>query len=152
MTIIQIIRIQTITNLTNYLDSAHSIMWSIMEANIGIIITCIPPLAPLVKYFSEKSRSGTGSGSKQPEPPYALRTWGTGSRALRGGHEEDIIGVTHGGSMERMLTTDAGVTHMDAAVVAKHHKIREGDTQMSDDRIEEERFEGSQKPVTPVGV
>jgi hypothetical protein len=77
VTIIQIIRIQTIKNLSNYLDSAGPIIWSIVETALGIIIACIPTIAPLIKYFSEKTRSGTGASgnSRQPGSRYALQSW-----------------------------------------------------------------------------
>lgn len=41
ITIIQVIRIQTVKNLANYLDSASLIMWSTVENNMGIIGTFI---------------------------------------------------------------------------------------------------------------
>ncbi len=37
ITIIQAIRIQTVKNLANYLDSASLIKWSAVENNLGII-------------------------------------------------------------------------------------------------------------------
>ncbi|KAI3530523.1 integral membrane protein [Colletotrichum filicis] len=84
VTIIQAIRIQTIKNLVNYLDSAKSIQWSVVETCIGIIISCVPTLAPMVKYFAERSRNagsttgGGGGGASRPKSSkYALQTWGT---------------------------------------------------------------------------
>src|SRR6478752_4423201 len=76
VTAIQIIRIQTITNLANYLDSAKSITWSIVECSIGIIIACVPTLAPLVRYFAEKSPIGTGGSSQsRGNSNIALGSW-----------------------------------------------------------------------------
>lgn len=82
VTIVQIIRIQTITNLSNYLDSADAIKWSIVETTVGIIIACVPTLAPLVKYFSEKTRSGGPGDDSNNTParaggegPYVLHSW-----------------------------------------------------------------------------
>ncbi|PTB62336.1 hypothetical protein BBK36DRAFT_1144774 [Trichoderma citrinoviride] len=97
VTIVQIIRIQTISNLANYLDSASAIKWSIVETAVGIVIACVPTLAPLITYFSEKTRNsggddntstggGIGSGRKSVgrnstrlggggEGPYALQSW-----------------------------------------------------------------------------
>ncbi|KAK5995367.1 hypothetical protein PT974_03771 [Cladobotryum mycophilum] len=64
VTIVQIIRIQTIESLSDYLDSAESIKWSIVETAVGIIIACVPTLAPLVKSFAERTRNTSGgSGS-----------------------------------------------------------------------------------------
>ncbi|KAJ0312300.1 hypothetical protein COL516b_001375 [Colletotrichum fioriniae] len=82
VTIIQAIRIQTIKNLVNYLDSAKSIQWSVVETCIGIIISCVPTLAPMVKYFAERSRNagstaGGGGASRPKSSKYALQTWGT---------------------------------------------------------------------------
>ncbi|KAK1586111.1 uncharacterized protein LY79DRAFT_556902 [Colletotrichum navitas] len=83
VTVIQAIRIQTITSLSNYLDSARSIQWSVIETCVGIVIACVPPLAPMVKYFAAKSRSASGGSSgvfrppKTPSSRYVLQTWGT---------------------------------------------------------------------------
>ncbi|EFQ31335.1 integral membrane protein [Colletotrichum graminicola] len=84
VTVIQAIRIQTIQNLSNYLDSAPAIQWSIIETCVGIVIACVPPLAPMVKYFAAKSRSASGGSSGVSRPPktttpsrYVLQTWGT---------------------------------------------------------------------------
>ncbi|KAJ4391271.1 hypothetical protein N0V93_004888 [Gnomoniopsis smithogilvyi] len=54
ITIIQIIRIQTVRRLTNLTDSAPLITWSSVEANLGIIVASIPCLSPLIKYFRER--------------------------------------------------------------------------------------------------
>ncbi|KAL7619938.1 hypothetical protein AAE478_010485 [Parahypoxylon ruwenzoriense] len=142
VTVIQIIRIQTITKLANYLDSAHSITWSIVESNIGIVITCIPTLAPLVKYFSEKTRSGTGSSSKQPSSryAYALRTWGSGTRALGSNrnHDTDISGVRRGESTERILDPQGILKRTD--VVVTRQESRRENTSESGETIEDERL------------
>ncbi|KAK8138628.1 hypothetical protein PG984_002008, partial [Apiospora sp. TS-2023a] len=77
ITIIQMFRIQTIKSLANYLDSAKLIMWSTIENNLGIIVTCIPTLAPLMKYFSERTRRGTTGGitGYGRNSAHALNTW-----------------------------------------------------------------------------
>lgn len=59
VTIIQIIRIDTIKNLSNYLNSSISILWSIVETDTGIIIASIPTLPPAVKAVSAKLRGAT---------------------------------------------------------------------------------------------
>ncbi|KAL6870387.1 hypothetical protein J3F83DRAFT_677151 [Trichoderma novae-zelandiae] len=103
VTIVQIIRIQTIRNLANYLDSASAIKWSIVETAVGIVIACVPALAPLITYFSEKTRNsggddstgGVGKGRSVGdgtrlggggEGPYALQSW----RAARGGRRPGV--------------------------------------------------------------
>ncbi|KAK0651726.1 hypothetical protein B0T16DRAFT_85461 [Cercophora newfieldiana] len=81
ITIIQIIRIQTVNRLVNYTDSAPLILWSTVENNLGIIVACIPTLAPLVKYFSERSHgtySGDKSKSNEVGTRYAMQTWKSG--------------------------------------------------------------------------
>ncbi|GKT51162.1 satratoxin biosynthesis SC1 cluster protein 4 [Colletotrichum spaethianum] len=96
ITVIQIIRIQTVHALANYLDSAPLIMWSAIENNLGIIVCCIPTLAPLVQYFNEKSRSGSrsnkyggGSGygrsgqSGNVGSRYALQSWRPGMNGMQ---------------------------------------------------------------------
>ncbi|KAK8114655.1 hypothetical protein PG999_006724 [Apiospora kogelbergensis] len=80
ITIIQMFRIQTIKSLANYLDSAKLIMWSTIENNLGVIVTCVPTLAPLLKYFSEKTRRGTTEGNTRygRNSTYALNAWKEG--------------------------------------------------------------------------
>lgn len=130
VTIIQIIRIQTIRNLSNYLDSAKPIQWSIVENNVGIIITCVPTLAPLVKYFSERNSrnaSGQGSaGSKKPDSrPYHMHSWrggvNDGMRPLgsSGGDKVPVATAAKasGGSTEDILRQiDAARTSLDGSV------------------------------------
>ncbi|KAK1995410.1 hypothetical protein LX36DRAFT_713170 [Colletotrichum falcatum] len=96
ITVIQIIRIQTVHALENYLDSAPLIMWSTIENNLGIIVCCVPTLAPLVKYFNEKSRSGSRSNkyvgpsgygrsgqSGNVGSRYALQSWRAGKNGMQ---------------------------------------------------------------------
>ncbi|KAK4148258.1 uncharacterized protein C8A04DRAFT_24059 [Dichotomopilus funicola] len=60
ITVIQIIRIQTVKQLVNYVDSAPLILWSSVENNLGIIVANVPTLAPLVKYYNVRSSRGGG--------------------------------------------------------------------------------------------
>ncbi|KAK1964487.1 hypothetical protein LY78DRAFT_659311 [Colletotrichum sublineola] len=96
ITVIQIIRIQTVHALENYLDSAPLIMWSTIENNLGIIVSSVPTLAPLVKYFNEKSRSGSRSNkyggpsgygrsrqSGNVGSKYALQSWRPGMNGMQ---------------------------------------------------------------------
>ncbi|KAK8089087.1 hypothetical protein PG997_004048 [Apiospora hydei] len=114
ITIIQMFRIQTIKSLANYLDSAKLIMWSTIENNLGIVVTCIPTLAPLMKYFSEKTRRGTTGGNTRygRNSAYALNTWKDGGigggddlqcLSSRADREIDITGSKAAESQENIL-------------------------------------------------
>ncbi|KAH7134113.1 hypothetical protein EDB81DRAFT_597376, partial [Dactylonectria macrodidyma] len=109
ITIIQILRIQTVRNLSNYLDSASLIRWSTIENNLGIIVACIPTLAPLFKYFAERTQRGTKSGSQENAgSKYALQSWRSakqGMYPLGSGvdRETHIQGPLDGGSEEFIL-------------------------------------------------
>jgi hypothetical protein len=71
ITIIQVIRIQTV----NYLDLPSLIMWSTVENNLGIIVASIPTLAPLFKYYAEKSqKSSPANSANQSRSLYALKS------------------------------------------------------------------------------
>lgn len=74
ITIIQIIRILTIKSLSDYLDSAELIMWSMVENNLGIIVGSIPALAPLFRSILDKTlhSSSRGRGGTNGTP-YSLR-------------------------------------------------------------------------------
>ncbi|KAF5005357.1 hypothetical protein FDECE_8169 [Fusarium decemcellulare] len=75
ISIIQIVRIQTIKSLTVLTDSGALIMWSTVENNLGIIVASIPTLAPLVRYFNEQSRIGSKSrGKSNGESGYVLQS------------------------------------------------------------------------------
>ncbi|KAF7560210.1 hypothetical protein G7046_g3926 [Stylonectria norvegica] len=102
VTIIQIIRIQTIKNLSNYLDSTKPILWSIIETDIGIIIASVPTLAPLVKYFAERSRNGTASGSHKMDSRYALQTW----KSSKGGMHPLSSGIDRSTSISAAPKSD----------------------------------------------
>ncbi|OLN97806.1 hypothetical protein CCHL11_02487 [Colletotrichum chlorophyti] len=136
ITVIQIIRIQTVHALANYLDSAPLIMWSAIENNLGIIVCCVPTLAPLVKYFNEKSRSGSRSNkygaasgygktgqSGNVGSRYALQSWRPGM----GGMQPLGSGIDHeteigGGQTSRVgKGSDDGSAdfHLDAPVIVK---------------------------------
>jgi hypothetical protein len=58
VTIIQIIRIQTIKSLKNYIDSSLLIMWSMVENNLGVIIVSVPTLSALLRTWRDKNSSG----------------------------------------------------------------------------------------------
>ncbi|KAF0327441.1 hypothetical protein K4K61_011908 [Colletotrichum sp. SAR11_59] len=139
ITVIQIIRIQTVHSLANYLDSAPLIMWSTVENNLGIIVTCVPTLAPLVKYFNEKSRSGSRSnkyggasgygrsaatGNGNVGSRYALQSWRpgmSGMQPLSSGIDRNETEVGIEGGSRRGKSSDDGSTdyHLDAPVIVK---------------------------------
>ncbi|CAM1501367.1 Fc.00g105290.m01.CDS01 [Cosmosporella sp. VM-42] len=124
VTIIQIIRIRTIQSLTNYLDSSKPILWSIIETNIGIIIACVPTLAPLVKYFAEKTRNGTSTGSNKLDSRYALQTWKSGMRPLGSGidHEAEIgTGPKIDDDSTENILMPVGITKRTDVVVTRQH-------------------------------
>ncbi|KAL6353895.1 hypothetical protein LRP88_12890 [Fusarium phalaenopsidis] len=123
VTIVQVIRIQTIQNLKNYLDSSKAILWSIIETNTGIIIASIPTLAPLVKYFAEKSKAATSSASYNLNSQYALQSWKSkksGMRPLGSGvdHEAHVSTETHlDDSTENILIMSPGIRKQTSIIV-----------------------------------
>ncbi|PTB44579.1 uncharacterized protein TrAFT101_003129 [Trichoderma asperellum] len=136
VTIVQIIRIQTIASLVNYLDSAEAIKWSIVETNVGIIIACVPTLAPLVTYFAEKTRSG-GSSNTPVRPGgdggFALQSWRVtknGMRPLGSGVDrenegekstENILQGPVASVSEASEASDGARSHEQAASSARRH-------------------------------
>ncbi|KAF2724762.1 hypothetical protein K431DRAFT_217188 [Polychaeton citri CBS 116435] len=72
VTVIQIIRIQTIAALINYTDSERLILWSIVEINLGVFIACVPAFAPLVKVARRKLMAQSSqSNGREPRS----RSW-----------------------------------------------------------------------------
>lgn len=96
ITVIQIIRIQTVRRLTNITDSAPLITWSSVEANLGIIVASIPCLSPLIKYFRERvttasrSRRKSGTAGYRIGSHYALHTWEANQNGTRKSRREDL--------------------------------------------------------------
>ncbi|KAJ4315869.1 hypothetical protein N0V84_008138 [Fusarium piperis] len=123
VTIVQVIRIQTIQNLKNYLDSSKAILWSIIETNTGIIIASIPTLSPLVKYFAEKSRAASSSASYNLNSQYALQSWKSkksGMRPLGSGidHEAHVSTEAHlDDSTENILIMSPGIRKQTSIIV-----------------------------------
>ncbi|KAI1662556.1 hypothetical protein F4813DRAFT_2219 [Daldinia decipiens] len=60
---IQIIRIQFLKTLSNPLNSGPVVLWSIIEANLGVIIACIPVLSPLFKQSRNNYNKGTSEST-----------------------------------------------------------------------------------------
>ena len=60
VTIIQVIRIQTIAALATYTDSQPVIEWSIVEINLGVITACIPTFRPFLRNLGRKIASSNG--------------------------------------------------------------------------------------------
>ncbi|KXJ87148.1 hypothetical protein Micbo1qcDRAFT_218430 [Microdochium bolleyi] len=137
ITIIQIIRIQTVHTLSNYLDSSALIMWSTVENNLGIMVACVPTLAPLFKSFAEKtSRTGyykntsgnNGGRSGGKGSKYGMHSWrdaedrpsgvhGRNGNGL-GGTSSNITGGGNGvypmGSMKRQSSVTGGMSPEDS--------------------------------------
>ncbi|KAK0674164.1 hypothetical protein QBC41DRAFT_72261 [Cercophora samala] len=135
ITVIQIIRIQTVKQLANYLDSAPLILWSAVENNLGIIVANVPTLAPLVKYYNEKSTGGgsgmrskkTGYASQDVGSRYAMRTWKSGrSKALELGSVHDATDgsfeghVVKGNTSTEMILDHEGITKKVEVVITRN--------------------------------
>ncbi|KAK0735443.1 hypothetical protein B0T21DRAFT_348933 [Apiosordaria backusii] len=137
ITVIQIIRIQTVKQLVNYVDSAPLILWSAVENNLGIIVANVPTLAPLVKYYNEKSTGGSGMRSKKTGyasqdigSRYAMRTWKSHrSKALELGSVHDATDgtgsfeghvVKGNNSTEMILDHELGITKKVEVVITRN--------------------------------
>ncbi|EWZ47232.1 hypothetical protein FOCG_16544 [Fusarium oxysporum f. sp. radicis-lycopersici 26381] len=121
ISIIQIVRIQTIKSLSNLLDSASLIKWSMVENNLGIIVACVPTLAPLVRYFSEQSRVGSRSRSKsQNNSGYALQSTYRKNLSRRSGLQPLGSGVDEqiGDSAEDILAKEDGIMRKTEIVIS----------------------------------
>lgn len=116
ITIVQIVRFSTIKTLSNLLDSARPITWSIIEGNLGVITTCIPTLAPLVRYYSERSRLDGQSASirrrdnNYSSSNYAMKSFLSGLRS--GGTVADrnvVISGNHDGDSTELIYNTSGI-------------------------------------------
>ncbi len=99
ITVIQIVRIQTVKQLANYIDSAPLILWSAVENNLGIIVANVPTLAPLVKYYNERSSKGAAGYSEN------RRTGGQGGGGMY------AQSGSRGGTAHGTGTGDGGHNH-----------------------------------------
>ena len=131
ITVIQIIRILTIKSLANYIDSSQLIMWSMVENNLGIIVACLPPLAPLVRSFRDKSSNASRAPLSDGRTGYKLRNMTAGKSGLvelgrgnDGSSHDDCRNIVYSGdadhsSEEYILeggiqkTTEVTVSHQD---------------------------------------
>ncbi|KAF5021890.1 hypothetical protein F66182_6081 [Fusarium sp. NRRL 66182] len=117
ISVIQIFRIQTIKSLSNLLESAALIKWSMIENNLGIIVASVPTLAPLVCYFSEQSRVGSRSRSKsQNNSGYALQasTW-RNNLSRRSGVQ--VLGSGVDNSAEDILAGGEGIVRKTEIII-----------------------------------
>ncbi|KAI0383179.1 hypothetical protein F5Y04DRAFT_30437 [Hypomontagnella monticulosa] len=80
ITVIQIIRIEYLKDLTDPLNSGTVILWSAVETHLGVIVACIPVLSPLFKRKPNVPSKGTYDSSRGGSP---------GSSAARGSYKID---------------------------------------------------------------
>ncbi|OQO09229.1 hypothetical protein B0A48_06121 [Cryoendolithus antarcticus] len=57
ITIVQGLRVRTISRLRVYTDSEPIIEWSIIEINIGVLIACVPSFVPMMRSASVRVQS-----------------------------------------------------------------------------------------------
>ncbi|KAF2848175.1 hypothetical protein T440DRAFT_470518 [Plenodomus tracheiphilus IPT5] len=134
ITIIQIIRIRTIRNLANYLDSSKLIMWSTVENNLGIIVASIPTLAPLFKYFAERTQKNSSARSRSSKGSrstmYVLRSVQSGKTSgtppSRGRRASHILGYDRAGSEEFILGDGAITKTTEVVVASEGHSTKGG--------------------------
>jgi hypothetical protein len=87
-------------------------MWSTVENNLGIIVVSIPTLAPLFKYYAEKThRSSTANSTSHPRSLYALKPrCGTreGSYPFRSGAHQatHVRGPSEGAGSKKFILCD----------------------------------------------
>lgn len=72
VTIVQIMRIQTIANLKVFTESQKPIMWSIVEIHVGTLTACIPTYTPLLR--SIRTRMTTYSRSRGKSESWIAET------------------------------------------------------------------------------
>jgi hypothetical protein len=130
ITIIQVIRIRTVRNLANYLDSSSLIMWSAVENNMGIIVASIPTLAPLFKYFADKTRkSSSGNSGYRSRPSlYVLKSrtrQGSIPLGSAGHHTSHVRGPSEGESEEYILGDVAHITRKTEVTISSAERVRE---------------------------
>ncbi|ETN44524.1 uncharacterized protein HMPREF1541_10194 [Cyphellophora europaea CBS 101466] len=58
-TICSIMRMVQIEVIAKNGNSTRLVLWGTVELNVGIFLTCLPTLTPLVTWFANKSRKGT---------------------------------------------------------------------------------------------
>jgi hypothetical protein len=128
ITIIQVIRIQTVKSLANYLDSGSLIMWSTVENNLGIIVASIPTLAPLFKYYAEKTQKSSAAKStnqSRSQSFYALKSLRSSRQAsfpLGSGtdHTTHIAGPSDRGSEEHILSDSGAISKTTEVTVSSN--------------------------------
>jgi hypothetical protein len=130
ITVIQVLRIRTVRNLANYLDSSSLIMWSTVENNLGIIVASIPTLAPLFKYFVEKTQKGSyGHSTTRSKSLYALRSRRSTRQASlplgSGVHQATHTSGPFEGGSEEFILGDVDATTKKTNVTVSSH-VREG--------------------------
>ncbi|OTB16523.1 hypothetical protein K445DRAFT_311779 [Daldinia sp. EC12] len=120
ITAIQIIRIQYLKGLKNPLNSGPVILWSSVEANLGVIVACVPVLSPLFKKFHNNSRNSTciSSWGNITTPSATSRSHTVSKHHVSGDQLLDVEGNHNG----HLAATDSQVS-----MVANEHIVKEVD-------------------------
>lgn len=69
VTLVQILRLQTIASLQVYTESQKPVMWSMIEIHVGVIIACIPTYTPLLRRMKSKITTYSHSHSHGKSEP-----------------------------------------------------------------------------------
>jgi hypothetical protein len=130
ITIIQIVRILTIKSLANYIDSSQLIMWSMVENNLGIIVACLPPLAPLIRSFRDKSSNASRAALSDRRTGYNLQNMKSGRSGLvelgrgnDGSVRDEYSNTVLGGNSSEEFILETGIQKKTEIVVS--HEMNE---------------------------
>ncbi|KAI9884094.1 MAG: swr1 complex component [Watsoniomyces obsoletus] len=78
-TVCSILRLVQIVTISKNGNSTMLVLWGTIEMNVGIILTCIPTLTPLFKYFRNRTTKQGGYGYGYEGYPDGHGTYESGS-------------------------------------------------------------------------
>ncbi|KAG0645307.1 hypothetical protein D0Z07_8940 [Hyphodiscus hymeniophilus] len=88
-TVCSILRMVQIIAISRTGNSTKLVLWGTIEMNVGIVLTCIPTLAPLFTYFRERSTGGYDvSGSRRLGNSHSLAILKTPKSRIPEGNSE----------------------------------------------------------------
>ncbi|KAI6835271.1 hypothetical protein KC340_g5560 [Hortaea werneckii] len=159
ITIVQILRVQTIATLESYTDSQQPITWSMVEIHVGCLVACIPTYTPLLRKLGGKVTRTYRDNRSAVFRRHGSTITAESSHRVGERHARHAEASPHGHTNKRMTCADDEIALWDtnpekgqAAAWAAPTAYRMTALSRDEDSVEEETNSGNSLGLTNVSA
>ncbi|RMY23430.1 hypothetical protein D0867_02055 [Hortaea werneckii] len=159
ITIVQILRVQTIATLESYTDSQQPITWSMVEIHVGCLVACIPTYTPLLRKLGGKVTRTYRDNRSAVFRRHGSTITAESSHRVGERHARHAEASPHGHTNKRMTCADDELALWDtnpekgqAAAWAAPNAYRMTALSRDEDSVDEETNSGNSLGLTNVSA